>query len=210
VRVEADGGTTVSARRAIAAISPTLCGRIAYDPPLPGQRDQLTQRMPQGAVVKCMAVYDEPFWRAAGLSGQATSERGPVKLTFDNSPPDGRPGVLLGFLEGRQARRLGAVGADERRRAVVECFARYFGPRAAEPERYIERSWAEEEWSRGCYGGYFGPGGWTEYGSALREPVGRVHWAGTETAIEWMGYMDGAVRSGERAARDVLAAERRA
>jgi len=210
VRIEADGGVTVSARRVIVAIPPTLCGRIAYDPPLPGRRDQLTQRMPNGAVVKCMAVYDEPFWRAAGLSGQATSERGPVKLTFDNSPPDGRPGVLLGFLEGRHARRLGAADAGERRRAVVECFARYFGPRAAEPERYIERSWAEEEWSRGCYGGYFGPGGWTEYGSALREPVGRVHWAGTETAIEWMGYMDGAVRSGERAARDVLAAERRA
>ncbi|CAN5775854.1 flavin monoamine oxidase family protein [soil metagenome] len=210
VRVEADGGASVSARRAVVALAPALCGRIAYDPPLPGLREQLTQRMPNGAVVKCMALYDEPFWRAAGLSGQATSERGPVKLTFDNSPPDGRPGVLLGFLEGRHARRLGAVGADERRRAVLECFARYFGPRAAEPQRYIERSWAEEEWSRGCYGGYFGPGGWTAYGAALREAVGRVHWAGTETAIEWMGYMDGAVRSGERAARDVLAAESRA
>ncbi|MBA2257174.1 MAG: FAD-dependent oxidoreductase, partial [Thermoleophilaceae bacterium] len=115
VRVEADGGASVSARRAIVALAPALCGRIAYDPPLPGLREQLTQRMPNGAVVKCMALYDEPFWRAAGLSGQATSERGPVKLTFDNSPPDGRPGVLLGFLEGRQARRLGAVGADERR-----------------------------------------------------------------------------------------------
>jgi monoamine oxidase len=208
VSIEADGGVAVSARRAIVAIPPALCGRIAYDPPLPGRRDQLTQHMPAGAVVKCMAVYDEPFWRGAGLSGQATSERGPVKLTFDNSPPDGRPGVLLGFLEGRQARRLGAADPRDRRRAVLECFGRYFGPRAVEPERYIERSWADEEWSRGCYGGYFGPGGWTEHGPALREPIGRIHWAGTETAMEWMGYMDGAVRSGERAAREVLAAER--
>ena len=164
--------------------------------------------MPHGAVIKCMAVYGEPFWRDAGLSGQAASDRGPVKLTFDNSPPDGRPGVLLGFLEAREARRLDRRPAEERRNAVIDCFTRYFGPRAAEPERYIERSWAEEEWSRGCYGGYFPPGGWTEYGPSLRPAAGRVHWAGAETATAWMGYMDGAVRSGERAAREVLAADR--
>ncbi len=191
----------------IVAIPPALCGRIAYDPPLPGLRDQLTQRMPQGTVIKCMAVYDEPFWRTVGLSGQAASTSGPVKVVFDNSPPDGRPGVLLGFLEAREARRLGSRPAEERRRAVLDGFARFFGQRAAEPERYIERSWAEEEWSRGCYGGYFPTGGWTDYGPALRRPVGRVHWAGAETATAWMGYMDGAVRSGEEAAREVLAAE---
>ena len=88
---------------------PTLAGRIVYDPPLPGYRDQLTQRMPLGTVAKCMAVYDEPFWRAEGLTGQATSDVGPVKLTFDNSPPDGSPGVLLGFLEGQRARDMGRV-----------------------------------------------------------------------------------------------------
>jgi monoamine oxidase len=207
VRATADGGVEVSARRAIVAVPPALCARIAYDPPLPALRDQLTQRMPQGTVIKCMAVYDEPFWRTAGLSGQAASTTGPVKVVFDNSPPDGRPGVLLGFLEAREARHLGSRPAEERRRVVLDGFARFFGPRAAEPERYIERSWAEEEWSRGCYGGYFPTGGWTDYGPALRRPVGRLHWAGAETAIAWMGYMDGAVRSGEAAAREVLAAE---
>ena len=110
VTVEADGAT-VRARQAIVAVAPTLAGRIAYDPPLPGYRDQLTQRMPLGTVAKCMAIYDEPFWRAEGLSGQGTSDAGPVKLTFDNSPPDGTPGVLLGFLEGRQARELGRLPA---------------------------------------------------------------------------------------------------
>jgi monoamine oxidase len=207
VRVTADGGVEVGARRAIVAIPPALCGRIAYDPPLPGLRDQLTQRMPQGTVIKCMAVYDEPFWRSAGLSGEAASTSGPVKVVFDNSPPDGRPGVLLGFLEAREARQLGSRPAEERRRAVLDGFGRFFGRRAAEPERYIERSWADEEWSRGCYGGYFPTGGWTDYGPALRRPVRRVHWAGAETATAWMGYMDGAVRSGEAAAREVLAAE---
>jgi monoamine oxidase len=196
---------TVRAKRAIVAIAPTLAGRIAYDPPLSGYRDQLTQRMPLGTVAKCMAIYDEPFWRAEGLSGQGTSDVGPVKLTFDNSPPDGSPGVLLGFLEGRRARELGRLPADQRRAAVIDCFGRLFGPRARSPERYVERLWAEEEWTRGCYGCHMPTGAWTEYGPALREPIGPIHWAGAEVATVWSGYMDGAVRSGETAAAAALA-----
>jgi monoamine oxidase len=203
VTVEADGAT-VRARRAVVAIAPTLAGRIAYDPPLPGFRDQLTQRMPLGTVAKCMAIYDEPFWRAENLSGQGTSDAGPVKLTFDNSPPSGAPGVLLGFLEGRQARELGRLHANERRAAVLDCFARLFGPRAGRPDAYVERLWAEEEWSRGCYGCHMPTGAWTAYGPALREPIGPLHWAGAEYATVWNGYMDGAVRSGEAAASAVL------
>jgi len=203
VTVEADG-TTVRAKRAIVAVAPTLAGRIAYDPPLPGFRDQLTQRMPLGTVAKCMAVYDEPFWRREGLTGQGASDSGPAKLTFDNSPPDGSPGVLLGFLEGRHARELGRLPATERRTAVVDCFTRLFGPRAARPEGYVERLWAEEEWSRGCYGCHMPTGAWTAYGPALREPIGPLHWAGAEYATVWNGYMDGAVRSGESAAREAL------
>jgi monoamine oxidase len=203
VTVEADGAT-VRARRAVVAVAPTLAGRIAYDPPLPGFRDQLTQRMPLGTVAKCMAIYDEPFWRAENLSGQGTSDAGPVKLTFDNSPPSGAPGVLLGFLEGRQARELGRLHANERRAAVLDCFARLFGPRAGRPDAYVERLWAEEEWSRGCYGCHMPTGAWTAYGPALREPIGPLHWAGAEYATVWNGYMDGAVRSGEAAASAVL------
>ena len=203
VTVEADGAT-VRARRAVVAVAPTLAGRIAYDPPLPGFRDQLTQRMPLGTVAKCMAIYDEPFWRAENLSGQGTSDAGPVKLTFDNSPPGGGPGVLLGFLEGRQARELGRLGANERRAAVLGCFARLFGPRAGQPGAYVERLWAEEEWSRGCYGCHMPTGAWTAYGPALREPIGPLHWAGAEYATVWNGYMDGAVRSGEAAASAAL------
>ncbi len=203
VVVRADGAE-VRARRAIVAIAPTLAGRLSYDPPLPGYRDQLTQRMPLGTVAKCMAVYDEPFWRADGLSGEATSDVGPVRLTFDNSPPGGSPGVLLGFLEGNHARRLGRLPAEERRTAVIGCFTRLFGERAAQPAHYVERLWAEEEWSRGCYGCHMPTGAWTNYGPALREPLGPLHWAGAEIATVWNGYMDGAVRSGESAATEVL------
>jgi monoamine oxidase len=203
VTVHADGAHA-RGRRAILALAPTLAGRIAYDPPLPGYRDQLTQRMPMGTVAKCMAIYDEPFWRADGLSGEGTSDVGPVRLTFDNSPPSGSPGVLLGFLEGRQARELGRVPAEARRAAVIDCFARLYGPRAAKPVDYVEKLWAEEEFTRGCYGCHMPTGGWTNYGPALREPIGPLGWAGAEYATVWNGYMDGAIRSGERAAAEAL------
>jgi monoamine oxidase len=203
VTVHADGAVA-RGRRAVVAVAPTLAGRIAYDPPLPGYRDQLTQRMPLGTVAKCMALYADPFWRAEGLSGQGTSDTGPVKLTYDNSPPGGSPGVLLGFLEGRHARELGRLAMHDRRTAVLGCFARLFGPRAARPDRYVERLWAEEEWSRGCYGCHMPTGAWTNYGSALREPLGPLHWAGSEYSTLWNGYMEGAVRSGQHAAREAL------
>ncbi|MGH2954359.1 MAG: flavin monoamine oxidase family protein [Solirubrobacterales bacterium] len=200
------GELSVSARRAIVAMAPPLAGRIAYDPPLPAVRDGLSARMAMGTVVKCMAVYDRPWWRDEGLSGQATSTDGPISVVFDNSPPDGSPGVLLAFFEGRAAREASALNEAERRRIVADCLGRLFGPQASEPQHYVDKAWANEEWTRGCYGAFMPPGAWTDHGKALRTPIGPLHWAGTETATAWSGYMDGAVRSGERAADEVLAA----
>ncbi len=202
----ADGSPPLRARRAIVAIPPALAGRIDYDPPLPTIRDGLTQRMAQGSVVKCMAIYDEPFWRDEGLNGQVTSTDGPVSMTFDNSLPGDGAGIIVAFLEGRAARGACDVPEAERREAVVGCLRRFFGPRAASPERYLDKAWAEDPHSRGCYGGFLTPGGWTENGPALRAPVGPIHWAGAETAVVWNGYMDGAIRSGEDAADAALRA----
>ena len=157
-------------------------------------------------MIKCHAVYDTPFWRDAGLTGQATGDRGPAKVVFDNSPPEGTPGVLLAFLEGAAARQLNRVHPDERRAAVIGSLVDFFGPPAADPVEFVELDWSEEEWTRGCYGAHFPTGVWTQYGPALRAPVGRIHWAGTETATVWSGYMDGAVQSGERAAAEVVTA----
>ncbi|MGE2688879.1 flavin monoamine oxidase family protein [Mycolicibacterium pulveris] len=205
VEVLADTAT-VRAKQVIVAMSPALAGRLTYDEPLPPDRDQLTQRMPNGSVIKCMAVYDEPFWRADGLSGQGVSLSGPVKVFFDNTPPSGTPGVLLGFLEGNQARTFARLDPTARRDRVVDSFSQMFGPRAARPVDYIEKVWAADEWTRGCYGAFLPPNTWTTHGHALRKPVGPIHWAGAETAVESMGYMDGAVSSGERAAASALAA----
>ncbi len=202
VTVESAAGP-LRARRAVVTAPPLLAGRITYEPALPAGREQLTQRMPMGSVIKCMAVYDEPFWRAEGLTGQATDELGPAQLTFDNSPPSGRPGVLLAFVEGAHARQLSGCRPDERRQAVVRGLARCFGPRAAAPDEFHELDWSTERWSGGCYGALLAPGVLSDFGPSLREPCGRIHWAGTESASVWAGYMDGAVRSGERVAAEV-------
>ena len=182
-----------------------LAGRIDYQPLLPFARDQLTQRYPMGTVIKCNVVYDEPFWRRDGLAGYANADTDPVRLTFDNSPPDGGPGVLLAFIEGQAGRIWGARPAAQRRAAVLDNLATFFGERTRSPRDYIEMSWAAEQWTHGCYEGYAPPGVLTAYGAAMRAPIGRIHWAGTETATYWNGYMDGAIRSGERAAKEVLA-----
>ncbi|MFM9140970.1 MAG: flavin monoamine oxidase family protein [Solirubrobacterales bacterium] len=203
VVVHAGGvGWHVEAHAVVVAIPPTLTSRIKWRPGLPAQRDQLVQRMPQGTVAKCMAVYERPFWRDQGLSGQALSVDGPTRIMFDNSPPDGSRGVLLGFLEGTTARELGEWEPAARQAAVLDGFGRVFGPEARRPLEYIEKLWADEEWTRGCYGCYMPPGTWTAHGRWLSRPIGPIHWAGAETATVWAGYMDGAVRSGRRAARE--------
>jgi monoamine oxidase len=192
------------ARRVIFAVPPTLLLRITQEPLLPGWRDQLLQRQPQGAVIKCMAHYATPFWRERGLSGQATSESGPVRLTFDNSLPGSPRGVLMGFIEGDEARHWSDQPADQRQAVVLECFARYFGAQALQPLEYVDKSWMDEPFARGCYAALFPPGLWSNGAARLREPLGRMHFAGTETATRWMGYFDGAVQAGERAAAEVL------
>ena len=203
--VLAADGVELHAQRAIITIPPPLAARVDYDPVLPARRDQLMQRMPMGSVIKVNAVYDEPFWRQEGLSGRAISDEGPIRTVFDNTPKSGSPGILIGFIEGKDARDLSGLAEDQRRDAALSSLNRYFGDRAAKPVRYIEKDWAMETYSRGCYGAFMAPGTMTQYGSVLREPVGRIHWAGTETATVFPGYMDGAVRSGERAAAEVLA-----
>ncbi|MFF0457994.1 flavin monoamine oxidase family protein [Nocardia africana] len=205
VRVRADG-VTVRARRAVIAVPPPLVARIRFAPGLPGDRDQLVQRMPMGRVIKVNVAYDEPFWRAEGWSGQANSDRRALGTVFDNTPSAGGPGVLVGFLEGRHADTGARLSLADRRALVLEDLAGYFGPRARTPIDYIEKDWAEEEYSRGCYGAFTTPGTLTRFGPALRRPIGSLHWAGTETATRWPGYIDGAAESGHRAAEEINSA----
>jgi monoamine oxidase len=206
VSVEADN-LTVSAQHVVVAVPTPLAGRIDYDPQLPVARDQLMQRTAMGALMKVEAVYPTPFWRAAGLTGQFLTVGGPVGYSFDNSPPDGSLGVLAGFVGGDQDRIWAAKSPADRRAGVLAQYARLFNDnRFLTPIDYFDMDWPSEQWSRGGPTPIFGPGTLTEYGPALRAPVGRIHWAGTETSDFWQGYMDGAVRSGERVAAEVAAA----
>ncbi len=197
---------TVKSRLVVVAVPPALAARIDYEPLLPFERDQLTQRYGQGTLTKVAAVYPRPFWRDGGLTGTAIATGGPVSATFDDSPPDGSLGVVFGFVGGDKARSYNATSPALRRQQVLNQYASFFGKQASNPSAFFETSWSGEEWTRGCPVGIPATGALLAYGSRLREPVGRIHWAGTETSTYWNGYMDGAVRSGERAAAEALAA----
>jgi monoamine oxidase len=194
----------VEAKRVIVAIPPVLTGMIDYEPGLPDERVELIDHYPQGTLTKAAAVYDRPFWREDGLTGQALYDKGPVAATFDDSPEDGSKGVIFGFVGGDQARGFAKLSTQERRQAVLDNYVEFFGPEAANAKQYVETSWKAETWTRGCPVGLPGLGQLAARGPALAKPVGRIHWAGTDTSNYWAGYLDGAVRSGERAAAEVI------
>lgn len=214
--VQRDGGVlvhtargVVRARRMIVAVPPPHVLRIDWSPNLPARRAALMRALRMGKLMKCDAVYETPFWREDGLNGFGINDSGAARAVFDNSPPDGRPGVLLAFVGGDTWREFGRLPRAERRRAVLAGFAEMFGDKALRPVEYTEQDWTLERWSGGgptaLHGG---TGTLVRYGSSIRQRFGRVHWAGTETSTFWSGYMDGAVRAGERAAVEVVEAIR--
>ncbi len=205
VDVESDE-LAVSARHAVVAVPPALALEIAFDPALPEDRLTLYRHSTAGPETKTLLVYDEPFWRTAGFSGQSTGPQSASEVTLDASPAAGKPGVIASFTFGPIAERVDALEAGERRRQVIAAMVERFGPRAGSPAAFIETPWWKEPWTRGCSMAHWSPGILTKYGSLLRQPFGRVHWAGTETATISYGSIDGAVRSGERAADEILAA----
>ena len=202
--VHCRGGLVARGRRVIVAISPTLAGRIMYDPPLPGIRDQLTQRLPNGSAMKAFFIYDEPFWRNDGFNGQLISDVGPARMSNDTCIPGDDHGVILLFLEGDQARTYGRLPEAQRREGLTAELVRHYGSAAANPEFYVDGEWSERQWTRGCYNANHGPHVWTTYGPALTTPIGVIHWASTDTATHWSAYMEGAVDAGERAAQAVI------
>jgi len=189
----------------IIAIPPALCAGIDFKPDLPVARKQLQQRMPMGSVCKCIATYPRPFWRERGYSGEAVCDRGPIRAVFDDSSADGKRGGLLGFMLGDHLRSEAERDPEARKRSVLAAFARFFGEEALHPESYVEHNWSLEPYSQGCYTAVMPPATLTRFGHTLRAPIGRLHFAGTETATRFPGYMEGALESGARAAEEVTA-----
>ncbi|MGW7018436.1 flavin monoamine oxidase family protein [Streptomyces decoyicus] len=194
----------VRAQRVIVAAPPVLAGRICFDPPLPASCGHLLQRVVPGAIMRVHTTYPEPFWREQHLSGQTLAPQSAVQLTIDQTPRSGQPGVLSSYAFSTGALRIARLDPAERREVWLNSLAERFGPQARRPTQYLETDWSSQQWSLGGMIGHFPPGTLTNYGSALREPVGRIHWASTESATLMHGLMEGAVRSGERAAHEVL------
>ena len=199
VAVTSSAGT-VEGRRAVVTVAPAQRLDIDIAPAPPIEFQQLAQRWPQGALTKSYAAYPRPFWRDSGLSGQSLSDRGPVFITFDVSPDAAGPGILLGFTD---PRGFDSLPPEQRRAAALADFAEIFGPQALDPIDFLDQRWGAETFAPGGPTAAVPPGSWTQFGALLRRPVGPLHWAGTETADEWTGFMDGAVRSGRRAADEV-------
>lgn len=206
VRVSGDGFEAVG-RRVVVAVPVPLSGRIEYDPILPAYRDQMTQRLTFGAAIKYLALYDEPFWRREGLTGMAISYRSPIRAMLDSCPPGGTPGILACFVTGPAAKQMSRLPEEDRRATVLKEIGRLFGPRAGKPFELIEQNWMAEPFTRGCYHAYAPPGLYTEFGPALKEPIGRIHWAGAETVPLEFGSMSGAIHSGKRVAKEILATD---
>jgi monoamine oxidase len=203
VHVTYAGGQS-SAQHIIMALPPVMLSRIRFEPAISPKKQQLWQRMPMGAVWKCYAIYPKPFWRDKGLNGIVASNEGYGRLVFDNSPADGSKGILMSFVLADEARNFSELNEQQRREQVLASFASYFGREALMPEQYLDQSWIEEEWSGGCYTAIMAPHTLSTMGPTLRLPEGRIHFAGTETAEEWNGYMEGAVRAGEREAGYII------
>ncbi len=202
VRVTSARGT-FGADHLIIAIPPILASRIHFTPALPARRTALLQRMPMGAVIKIHVAYDTPFWRRRGVNGSAVGTDRTLATVFDQSLGDDGIGVLVGLIEGAHAVAMSSLAPEARRDIVIADLVHYFGEEAARPTAYVDQDWQSEPWSLGGYAAYMPPGVMTGYGDTLRAPCGRIHWAGTETADEFAGYLEGALQAGGRAAAAV-------
>lgn len=196
-------GVTVDAKQVIVAVPPILAREIKFSPALPAAKQRVFQRYTPGDMIKVQVVYPTPWWRAKGFSGQWVITNGPAGVTYDNTPESGSPGVILGFVGGRFAKTFRTLDPAARKQAFVDQVAASFGDEARADADYFELDWTAQPYTKGCPTGSFSPGQMSKLGAYIRPAVGHIHWAGTETSDYWAGYMDGAVRSGERAAKEV-------
>ena len=196
--------TEYRADRVVVAIPPLLAQEIEFRPGLRSPR--ATEVTGRGCAVKVHLGYESPVWREHGLSGWSVSAHGPLLSTVDDSPPDESVGVLTGFVTGAAAPTFGALTPDQQRAEALAHAHRLF-PELPPPSRCSVTDWRAERYSKGCYAALFGPGDWLRLGPTLTEPHGRVHWAGTETSLEFFGLMEGAVRSGHRVAAELIEAD---
>lgn len=194
------GDREIACSRVIVACAPTDAARIAFSPALPEARQLLNEGWVMSGGYKPYLAYERAFWRDAGLSGYVVSDTA-MGTVMDGGPAGGTPGILLAFTD-----PAALPGSPEGRRdAIAADLATVLGDEALEVIDYVETPWEEDPWIGGCVSP-LPPGVVTGAWATMNDPVGPVHWAGTETARSGAGYMDGAVRAGRRAAAEVAEA----
>lgn len=196
-------GEVVEAKQVISTLPPRLAMALEHEPALPSWRAEAAEKVAPGNVIKAFLIYDKPFWRELGLSGQSSADEGAVRVTFDTTADGAAKGHLMGFFEGADADSLSRRSVTLRERAFTDSVVRSFGEEGARPVAYLERDWASEKFTGGCHGAHFAPGVWTTNGPVLAAPEGVLHWAGAEYANRFNGYLEGAVRSGREVAAAV-------
>lgn len=200
-------GFSVYADKVILAVPPPLLAQISFSPALPSQKLQLLHNYPMGRVAKCFMIYEMPFWRELGFSGQSVSDdKTPYQTLYDCSPADASKGILMGFVVGSRAEQFFSLEKNDRKVKMEAILTRYFGEKAKEAIEYQEFSMIDEAWSKGCYAALMQPHAWTDFQDAYRSPLPPLYFAGTEAATKWHGYIEGAVLAGESAAMEILAA----
>ncbi|WCC80192.1 NAD(P)/FAD-dependent oxidoreductase [Cutibacterium equinum] len=204
VTVTTTDGTEYQGRSVIVTVPPRLLKDIEFDPALPAERLEMAEKVPAGNVIKAYLVYDSPWWRTSGASGQMGADEGAVRVIFDTSDDETGKGVLMGFFEGTEASGYGKLSVSLRQRAFEEVVESAFGEAPSSPIEYLDRDWLSEAYTGGCHGAHFAPSLWTTTGPILAQPLGRVLFAGAEYASSFNGYMEGALRAGARAAQEAV------
>ncbi|WP_109519443.1 flavin monoamine oxidase family protein [Mycolicibacter heraklionensis] len=190
--------------KVIVTVPPPIAGRITYDPPLPPSRAALASDTYMGSVYKGVAVFPRPFWRDR-TGGEFLVLDKPGRAVFDTGAPGG-PGHLCVLVGGPEARELDRLDAVDRRRSVLGALVRYVGPDVLEPVSWHEKSWHLDEYVGGGYVALAQPGTTAGIPPIACTPIGDIHWAGAETARDHAGYLEGAIESGTRVAREVIEA----
>lgn len=190
----------VHASKVIVTVPPPMARSIRFEPPLPAEITKLQETTHMGSVYKAIAVYEEPFWRD-GAGGEFMVLDNPARAVFDSGSPSG-PGHLVILVGGPTARELSDLDSSERQERLLADLVPQIGARVLSPASWHEKSWHLDE---DAGGGYMAL---TTAASPFElpfphEPIGHIHWAGTETAHDHPGYLDGAIEAGERAANEV-------
>lgn len=208
----ADGHVDVEAkstsgryRAVLFAVPPPAARKILFSPPRSTSRERLLQALKMGRVIKIQVVYQRPYWRERGLSGQVMSNSYPLSYTIDNSPANGQRGVLAAFVCTSQAKQFMDTRIDHKE-VVAAAINQMFGCSFPEPEEVLVEDWAANEWIGGSYGAYFPPGAMTQMGELMREQDPPIYWCGAEYGQTHPCQIEGALESGLRSAQSIGAA----